>query len=193
MSHAGPALMGIGMASGDHRALEAAQNAVSSQLLETSINGASRVLVNVTSGNDLTLAEFTEAADQISQLCDQKDANIIYGWVPDASMDGEVRITVLATGFGQAEQQAMIAGNRTNAVVAPRPTQAPATGQSEPAAPRTGSMPPPVPAKPGDAPTSAAPATPGATPGGAPPAARQADARKSTADELDIPAFLRRR
>ena len=66
MTNAGPALMGIGMATGDHRAVEAAQNAVSSQLLETSINGATRVLVNVTSGNDLTLAEFNEAAEQIA-------------------------------------------------------------------------------------------------------------------------------
>src|SRR5579871_4257033 len=105
MTNAGPALMGIGMASGDHRAVEAAQNAVSSQLLETSINGATRVLVNVTSGNDLTLAEFTEAADLISQLCDQRDANIIFGWVPDPSLEGEVRVTVLATGFGGRDNQ----------------------------------------------------------------------------------------
>jgi cell division protein FtsZ len=99
MSNAGSALMGIGSATGDGRAVEAAQNAVSSQLLETSINGATRVLVNVTSGHDLTLSEFTEAADQIHQLCDQKDANIIFGWVPDSGLEGEVRVTVLATGF----------------------------------------------------------------------------------------------
>ena len=189
MSHAGPALMGIGMASGDHRAVEAAQNAVSSQLLETSINGATRVLVNVTSGNDLTLAEFTEAADQISQLCDQKEANIIYGWVPDAGMDGEVRITVLATGFGQAEQNAMITGRGT---ALPRPS----VQESRPAptdtlaSGRPGTMPPPppVPSRPGDMP----PGTTAAPPAGT-PAARQPDARKSSADELDIPAFLRRR
>jgi cell division protein FtsZ len=190
MSHAGPALMGIGMASGDHRAVEAAQNAVSSQLLETSINGASRVLVNVTSGNDLTLAEFTEAADQISQLCDQKEANIIYGWVPDSSMNGEVRITVLATGFGQAEQQAMITGKgSTTAVVTSRPpaVPTPATVQAEgmPSA-RPGSLPPPppVPTRSGDPVTG--------TPAG-PPNTRPPDIRKSSSDELDIPAFLRRR
>ena len=191
MSHAGPALMGMGMASGDHRAVEAAQNAVSSQLLETSINGATRVLVNVTSGNDLTLAEFTEAADQISQLCDQKDANIIYGWVADAEMDGEVRITVLATGFGQAEQQAMIAGNRaTTAVVPPRALQDARPGLPDPAAAgRPGGMPPPppVPSRPGDAPAG----TP--APAAGTPTARQPETRKSNADELDIPAFLRRR
>jgi len=190
MSHAGPALMGIGMASGDHRAVEAAQNAVSSQLLETSINGATRVLVNVTSGNDLTLAEFTEAADQISQLCDQKEANIIYGWVPDAGMDGEVRITVLATGFGQAEQQAMITGKATTtAVVTSRPTTpaATTTGQAEgmPSG-RPGSLPPPppVPTRSGD-PVTGTPTGPTNT--------RPPDIRKSSSDELDIPAFLRRR
>lgn len=103
MSSAGPALMGIGVASGDHRAVEAAQNAISSQLLETSINGAMRVLVNFTSGPDLTLAEFNEAAEQISQVCDQKDANIICGWVIDPSLEGEVRVTVLATGFANQD------------------------------------------------------------------------------------------
>src|SRR5581483_7271586 len=105
MSNAGSALMGIGSASGDGRAVEAAQNAVSSQLLETSINGATRVLVNVTSGHDLTLSEFTEAADQIHALCDQKEANIIFGWVPDSSLEGEVRVTVLATGFAGRDGQ----------------------------------------------------------------------------------------
>ncbi len=184
MSDAGPALMGIGMATGDHRAVEAAQNAVSSQLLETSINGASRVLVNVTSGSDLTLAEFTEAADQISQLCDQKEANIIYGWVPDAGMDGEVRITVLATGFGPAEQSAMIAGSRAATVVSPRaqPETRPGTPDGPGGAVRPGVMPapPPVPARPGDTAATS-------------PVARQPEPRKSNADELDIPAFLRRR
>jgi cell division protein FtsZ len=189
MSHAGPALMGIGMASGDHRAVEAAQNAVSSQLLETTINGATRVLVNVTSGNDLTLAEFTEAADQISQLTDQKDANIIYGWVADAEMDGEVRITVLATGFGQAEQQAMIAGNRAATALPTRAAQDGRLGQPDLAAnARPGNMapPPPVPSRPGDSPAGTP--TPAAAPAG-----RQTEPRKSNADELDIPAFLRRR
>jgi len=182
MSHAGPALMGIGMASGDHRAVEAAQNAVSSQLLETSINGATRVLVNVTSGNDLTLAEFTEAADQISQLCDQKEANIIYGWVPDSGMDGEVRITVLATGFGMAEQQAMIAGGRTAMPLTPRPLQDTARpAQPEPTNPRPSTVPPPpVPARASDSPAGT-------------PSVRQAEPRKTNAYELDIPAFLRRR
>ncbi|HLJ57849.1 MAG TPA: cell division protein FtsZ [Chthonomonadaceae bacterium] len=186
MSHAGPALMGIGMASGDHRAMEAAQNAVSSQLLETSINGASRVLVNVTSGTDLTLAEFTEAADQISQLTDQKDANIIYGWVADPNMDGEVRITVLATGFGQAEQQAMMVGNRVG-----KPATTPVTQSNDQAVaaarPTIPAPTAPPPARPPEVPPAAPPPAAGA------PAGRQPEIRKSNADELDIPAFLRRR
>jgi cell division protein FtsZ len=99
MEAAGPALLGIGTATGARRAVEAAQNAIASPLLETNIHGATRVLVNVTSGDDLTLAEYTEAADQIAELCDHHDANIIFGWVPDLGLEGEVRVTVLATGF----------------------------------------------------------------------------------------------
>ncbi len=99
MEKAGPALLGIGTATGARRAVEAAQNAIASPLLETKIQGATRVLVNVTSGDDLTLVEYTEAADQIAELCDHHDANIIFGWVPDLGLEGEVRVTVLATGF----------------------------------------------------------------------------------------------
>lgn len=171
MSNAGSALMGIGAASGDHRAIEAAQNAVSSQLLETSITGATRVLVNITSGNDLRLEEFNEAANQIQQLCDQKDANIIVGWVPDPSMEGEVRVTVLATGFARpdtgaptavphATPRSAVPGTNSQAVTqqTPRPTTQ-ADGQQ---APQT--QPPTVP-----------------------------EPRKPSGDELDIPAFLRKR
>jgi cell division protein FtsZ len=99
MANAGSALMGIGVADGEHRAVDAAQNAISSPLLETSIEGALRVLINLTSGEDLTLAEATEASSLIHRLCDSKDANIIFGWVCDPSMKGQVRVTVLATGF----------------------------------------------------------------------------------------------
>ena len=99
LSKSGPAIMGIGVGTGDHRAVEAAQNAISSQLLDTSINGATRVLVNFSSDADLRVQEFNEASDQIYALCDDKDANIIFGWVPDPTLNGEVRVTVLATGF----------------------------------------------------------------------------------------------
>jgi cell division protein FtsZ len=99
MTNAGSALMGIGVASGDHRAVDAAQLAMASPLLETSIEGARAALINITGGTDLTLAEVHEATELIAQATDADDANIIFGIVQDPTMQGEVRITVLATGF----------------------------------------------------------------------------------------------
>lgn len=99
MSDAGPALMGIGHGSGEHRAREAAERATSSPLLETSIDGAQRVLVNITSGADMTLQELSEAAAVIQSLADLETAHIIYGHVLDPKMEGEVKITVLASGL----------------------------------------------------------------------------------------------
>ena len=99
MQNAGPALMGIGYGVGEHRALQAAQQATASPLLEQTIFGARGLLVNITSGEDLTLAEVSEAMDYIHGLCDAEEANIFFGTVVDAAMEGEVRITVLATGF----------------------------------------------------------------------------------------------
>jgi cell division protein FtsZ len=99
MSDAGSALMGIGFAEGDHRAVEAAQAAISSPLLETDIAGARAVLVNVTAGPDLQLQEVYEAADLIREGTDADDANIIFGMVVDPRLQGAVRVTVLATGF----------------------------------------------------------------------------------------------
>jgi cell division protein FtsZ len=99
MTGAGSALMGIGVASGDNRAVDAAAAAMASPLLETSIEGARAALINITGGTDLTLSEVHEATELISQATDADDANIIFGIVQDPSMQGEVRITVLATGF----------------------------------------------------------------------------------------------
>ncbi|NJO85317.1 MAG: cell division protein FtsZ, partial [Synechococcaceae cyanobacterium RM1_1_27] len=98
MADAGSALMGIGMGSGKSRAREAAITAISSPLLETSIDGAKGVLLNVTGGSDLTLHEVTAAAEIIADAVDP-DADIIFGAVLDERMQGEVRITVIATGF----------------------------------------------------------------------------------------------
>ena len=98
MADAGSALMGIGMGSGKSRAREAAMTAISSPLLESSIDGAKGVLLNVTGGNDLTLHEVTAASEIIAEAVDD-DANIIFGAVIDEKMQGEVRITVIATGF----------------------------------------------------------------------------------------------
>lgn len=107
MSNAGPALMGIGHGVGEGRALQAAQTATSSPLLEQTINGAKGLLVNITSGEDLTLTETGEAMEYIQSLCDESEVNIFFGTVVDPSMTGEVRITVLATGFDPTSQEGM--------------------------------------------------------------------------------------
>ncbi len=101
MADAGTALMGIGMGSGKSRAREAAITAVSSPLLETSIEGAKGVLFNITGGLDLSLHEVTVAAEIIAEAVDP-EANIIFGTVQDERMQGEVRITVIATGFDRS-------------------------------------------------------------------------------------------
>ena len=108
MADAGSALMGIGIGSGKSRAREAATAAVSSPLLEASIEGAKGVVINITGGSDLTLHEVNAAAESIYDVVDQ-EANIIFGAVIDEAMQGEIRITVIATGFdGQQEQSPTI-------------------------------------------------------------------------------------
>jgi cell division protein FtsZ len=99
MNEAGSALMGIGRASGDNRAAEAARAAVASPLLEASIDGATGILLNVTGGRDLGLFEVNEAAEVVTAASDP-NANVIFGAVIDDSMMEEVRVTVIATGFG---------------------------------------------------------------------------------------------
>ncbi|MDD2376616.1 MAG: cell division protein FtsZ [Clostridia bacterium] len=98
MLDAGIAHMGIGRASGEHRAQEAARQAIHSPLLETSIEGAGGVLINVTGGKDLGLLEINEAAELVQKSVDP-EANIIFGAVIDESMTDEIVITVIATGF----------------------------------------------------------------------------------------------
>lgn len=98
MLNTGSALMGIGVASGEGRAARAAKEAISSPLLETSIDGAKGVLLNITGGPDLGLFEVNEAAAIVTEAADA-DANIIFGAVIDESMGDEIRITVIATGF----------------------------------------------------------------------------------------------
>lgn len=98
MKDTGSALMGIGIASGDNRATEAVKAAISSPLLETSIEGAQGVLLNITGGSSLGLFEVNEAAEVITQVADP-EANIIFGTAVDDNMEQEVRVTVIATGF----------------------------------------------------------------------------------------------
>ncbi|MFN8624703.1 MAG: cell division protein FtsZ [Candidatus Binatia bacterium] len=106
MAEMGMAMMGAGVANGENRAVEAAQKAISSPLLEDiSIHGAKGVLINITGSHDLSLHEVNEAATLIQEEA-HEDANIIFGAVIDEQMGDEIRITVIATGFGDAQRDA---------------------------------------------------------------------------------------
>ncbi|GLI08371.1 cell division protein FtsZ [Paenibacillus tyrfis] len=102
MTERGSALMGIGYASGESRAAEAAKKAISSPLLETSIDGARGVLLNITGGNNLSLYEVNEAADIVADAADP-EVNMIFGAVIDETLKDEIRVTVIATGFEHRE------------------------------------------------------------------------------------------
>lgn len=102
MSNQGTALMGIGVAKGERRAVEAAKRAISSPLLETSIDGAQGVLMNITGGSNLSLFEVQEAADIVASAAD-KDLNMIFGSIINESLKDEIMITVIATGFTDKE------------------------------------------------------------------------------------------
>jgi cell division protein FtsZ len=104
MKNAGTAMMGIGIASGENRAVEAATSAISSKLLEASITGASRILVSVAGASDMGLIEVSEAADTVTEAADP-DAVIIFGSVIDDTLDDQVRVTVIATGFNDQNAQ----------------------------------------------------------------------------------------
>ena len=100
MSDQGEAIMGIGVGSGENRAVEAVDGAIHSALLETSIDGAQSILLNVTGGPDISLYEINEAAEKVAEAVDP-EANIIFGSVIDPDMEDSIRITVVATGFGK--------------------------------------------------------------------------------------------
>ena len=104
MREAGSALMGIGSAHGANRATEAAQKAVSSPLLDSSIDGATGILLNVTGPADMGLFEVNEAAEVVTAAA-SNDANIIFGAVIDEAMGDDLRVTVIATGFGDAQRR----------------------------------------------------------------------------------------
>ncbi len=143
MKDAGTAMMGIGLASGENRALEAAQQATNSNLLEASIQGASRVLFSIAGGPDLTLTEVSDAARTI-ELCADENANIIYGQIIDENMKDAVRITVIATGFnGTPAQQSMTFGSRIpqpESVMASEQTYSAVSSSQMQAAPTTFSV-----------------------------------------------------
>jgi cell division protein FtsZ len=104
MSEAGSALLGIGMGTGDKRATEAAQQAASSPLLETTLEGAKSILLSITGGRDLSLWEVNEAARAVQEAA-HPDANIIFGAMLDDKLEDEVWITVVATGYAERRQR----------------------------------------------------------------------------------------
>ncbi len=128
MKDAGTAMMGIGFGTGENRALDAAQQAINSNLLEASIQGASRVLFSIAGGSDLTLAEVDAAARAMEAVVDE-DANIIYGQIIDDALGDQVRITVIATGFTRQSQAAMdFDSARNDLFAATQGTAAPLSG-----------------------------------------------------------------
>ncbi|MGY5882171.1 cell division protein FtsZ [Modestobacter lacusdianchii] len=220
MSGAGSALMGIGSARGDNRALLAAEQAIASPLLEASMEGAHGVLLSISGGSDLGLFEINEAASLVSDAA-HPDANIIFGAVIDDALGDEVRVTVIAAGFDGGKPS-----NRKDAGTTPLATSAP-VAQAAPAAPPAQVRPAPAQtgerlaapvagptSTPPSAPTPAPPSTtapragqPGSTPpqgggltvpplppmpgGQANSGARRPLASEDFEEELDIPEFLR--
>jgi cell division protein FtsZ len=141
MSDSGGALMAIGRGTGESRAQDAARMAISSPLLDISMDGARGVLLNITGGNDLALSEISEAADVVAQAADP-EASIIFGAVIDPSMENEVRITVIATGFDVMERAQRQPGFRSRLGRPSYGTSAPAAQQ--PASDQQGPTRPPV-------------------------------------------------
>ncbi len=125
MKQAGTAMMGIGTSSGDTRAVDAAQQAISSPLLESSIDGATRVLLSIAGSKDLGIQEISDAADVVANAVDP-EANIIFGTVVDESLGDQVRITVIATGFSDSNV------NRQDELFAAQQSQSKADASAEP-------------------------------------------------------------
>ena len=137
MKGAGSAMMGIGIAAGDNRAAYAATEAISSRLLESSIEGATRVLLSIAGNKDLGIQEINEAADLVAKNVDP-DANIIFGTVVDESLGDQVRVTVIATGFNDSNVQQQLptlntqSASRPSRPAQPQPTR-PVAAQPQPA------------------------------------------------------------
>jgi cell division protein FtsZ len=131
MRNAGSSLMGIGLASGENRGAEAAMNAISSPLLETSIEGATGILLNISGGPDMGLFEVNEAAEIISSAA-ETDANVIFGAVIDESLGEHMRVTVIATGFDELRRSSSMPALDKASLLGARPT-APAKRVESPA------------------------------------------------------------
>ncbi|MCG3090184.1 cell division protein FtsZ [Sporosarcina cyprini] len=131
MSNKGSALMGIGMSTGENRAAEAAKKAISSPLLETSIDGAKGVIMNITGGSNLSLFEVQEAADIVASASDE-DVNMIFGSVINDDLKDEIIVTVIATGFNE-EQLTQVRSNRGGGFSSTRQREAQPAQQAAPA------------------------------------------------------------
>lgn len=190
MSEAGSALMGIGSARGDDRAVAAAEMAISSPLLEASIDGARGVLLSISGGSDLGLFEINEAAQLVSEAA-HPEANIIFGAVIDDALGDEVRVTVIAAGFDGGQpptkgSREKASGGYTARDDAPLPrTETPRTSAPFDG---IGSIPhAPSERDPKPAPMAETPVAPPAIPPIVPPARPYQD----SAEELDVPDFLK--
>lgn len=183
MQEGGSALMGTGIGRGENRSMEAAQQAISSPLLDNvSISGATGVLVNITGGQDLTLGEVHQINEIIHDAVGD-DAEIIFGAVHEPAMQGEIRVTVIATGF-----------DRVPPVVAPAPAVEPQPAvKGPPVIPFPGAQRTPRPVTPpaGRA-GSGAPDIPRQTPGMAPPRPGPIDRSTQDLSDMEIPTFIRR-
>ena len=168
MKASGTAMMGIGTASGDNRATDAASEAISSRLLEGTIDGATRVLLSIAGNKDLGIQEINDAADLVAQNVDP-DATIIFGTVVDESLGDQVRVTVIATGFNDANVQQPLP---TMTMPSSRPAA------SRPAARAAAPAPAPAPV--------AAPAPAPSMP------INVSRPQASSSNEFDIPDFLKR-
>jgi cell division protein FtsZ len=182
MQNGGSALMGTGTGKGENRALEAAQQAISSPLLDNvSINGATGALVNITGGTDLTLGEVTQISDTIHDAAGD-DADVIFGAVVDPAMEGEVRVTVIATGFDRREAKEAATGRAAGVIQFPQRQVSGlrASGQQQVAAAGAGGSAPGAPAR-----RPSAPQVP-------PPGGGQAGPVAEPLSDMEIPTFIRR-
>ena len=178
MKDAGSALMGIGSSRGEGRSVEAAEAAISSPLLEASIDGAHGVLLSIQGGSDLGLFEIHEAARLVQEAA-HPEANIIFGAVIDDALGDEVRVTVIAAGFDQVEQRT---APREQAASAAAPAAAPAAPSPQPSAPSP---------SPASAPSPAAPAPAPAPSTFEIPRVFEEERPRGRAEDLDIPDFLK--
>jgi len=188
MSEGGAALMAIGTASGENRAVEAAQQAISSKLLDVTIDGARGILFNVTGGPSMTLFEVNQAAE-IIKATSHPDVNLIFGAVIDENMKDELRITVIATGFDQ--QAPVVVKPTVQAQAAPRPrARVLETVGAHVASAASAPSPSPAPSAP-SSPVASQPAP--VRNEQRTPVQPEFPARVFSDTDLDIPPFLRKR